>query len=480
MKFFLLFLLLFNITLGSIVGHKLEYTLEKNGNWKSIKEDLFLPTTQSEQLLTSRVPLAGGKLNLASWHGYHSISSNTSYDLGGANFKFNLSENGYIVFLFGRNEGIRLSLNPLYPSAKITFTPEGKFLTKEITFTKIYSGFDYITSLVFSDGKVHGMLNNKNFLAVKANNRGPIGFKGSQTKSTIDNLSWYTDRDFRYDNFEGFPSPMTILFCCLIFAIIFFTVKKRENLFVLLTTTSLLLTAFFLFDRYYISHLYPSDRPFLIDEKGDSLPEERPEDQYFMSLYEGVLKKQLKRSSKGKKIFVVGGSQTYGEGILKEGDDFVSVLEKLSGDSSYSFYNFGVPGARAKTIHWFLENHLLKENPDFVLINTGNNDRIPEELGESLEKIILLLKSRGIKLLISLEPNEYENLDVLYDMSESHDIMKRIAKKYEIPTIEPYEDLRDPILIDSGFLWWDYVHMTSYGYELLGKFIWRKLMGHLP
>ena len=76
---------------------------------------------------------------------------------------------------------------------------------------------------------------------------------------------------------------------------------------------------------------------------------------------------------------------------------------------------------------------------------------------------------------MSLEPNEYEDLDLLLDLSENHDIMKKLAKQFDTPFIEPYEILRSTEVIDSGFLWWDYVHMTSYGYSVLGEFIWKKL-----
>jgi hypothetical protein len=55
-----------------------------------------------------------------------------------------------------------------------------------------------------------------------------------------------------------------------------------------------------------------------------------------------------------------------------------------------------------------------------------------------------------------------ENAELL----KRHGEMREIAKKHGLKVIDLHHYLSDPAVADSGFIWWDFVHLTSYGQKL--------------
>ena len=47
--------------------------------------------------------------------------------------------------------------------------------------------------------------------------------------------------------------------------------------------------------------------------------------------------------------------------------------------------------------------------------------------------------------------------------------MKKVASQYHIPVIDLHEYLKSQA--DTGFIWWDHVHLTSYGQMLAASYI---------
>jgi hypothetical protein len=51
--------------------------------------------------------------------------------------------------------------------------------------------------------------------------------------------------------------------------------------------------------------------------------------------------------------------------------------------------------------------------------------------------------------------------------------MREIGKEFDVPVIEMHDYLSRHY--DDGFLWWDFVHMTSFGQKLFAKYLLQEL-----
>ena len=89
----------------------------------------------------------------------------------------------------------------------------------------------------------------------------------------------------------------------------------------------------------------------------------------------------------------------------------------------------------------------------------------------NLERLALFNRERGIRSLFVLEANSRETTGRRAELERFHRLMREVAEKYAIPVIDLDAYLAQPEIRDSGFLWWDYVHLTDYGQGLAGRFI---------
>ena len=58
--------------------------------------------------------------------------------------------------------------------------------------------------------------------------------------------------------------------------------------------------------------------------------------------------------------------------------------------------------------------------------------------------------------------------------------MRNISTQYHVPLLDLNGYLTSDGVYDSGFLWWDLVHLTSYGQELAAEFIAKGIRDHFP
>jgi len=84
------------------------------------------------------------------------------------------------------------------------------------------------------------------------------------------------------------------------------------------------------------------------------------------------------------RIVCLGGSTTYGVGVVDSGDTYPAALERLlNGDlrppgwAAVEVFNLGVGGYTSKEVLGNLERHGLPLEPDIVLIHSGVNDVAP-------------------------------------------------------------------------------------------------------
>ena len=124
--------------------------------------------------------------------------------------------------------------------------------------------------------------------------------------------------------------------------------------------------------------------------------------------------------------------------------------------------------------------HLLK--PDVVVVNLSHNDSYRDSavFASNLAKLVEFSKSQGSVLLFVQEANSSEtDAERLAVLQEHHRIMRDIAGEHKVNCADLHGYLSGSEIRDSGLLWWDYVHLTSYGHELAGEFLARHIAAEL-
>jgi hypothetical protein len=118
---------------------------------------------------------------------------------------------------------------------------------------------------------------------------------------------------------------------------------------------------------------------------------------------------------------------------------------------------------------------MLALRPDAVVINLSSNDSVRVNgssadagagtFAASLNAFADLNASKGIRTIFMLEPNSMERR--LERLGENHRVMREIAHARGVPVIEVQDYLNENS--DRGFLWWDEVHLTSFGLRLTAE-----------
>ena len=112
-----------------------------------------------------------------------------------------------------------------------------------------------------------------------------------------------------------------------------------------------------------------------------------------------------------------------------------------------------------------------------ALVNLSNNDVDTQKFRRSLDAIAGELLRRKMLVVFALEPNSPERrpTDRRHgDLSVKHEIVRSVAARSERPVIDLHAYLTERR--DAGLVWWDFVHLTSFGQRLVA----RELAAELP
>ena len=170
-----------------------------------------------------------------------------------------------------------------------------------------------------------------------------------------------------------------------------------------------------------------------------------------------------------------------------------SMCEAEGKTGSYEFIGAGIGGNKVYDLYLRMENDVLAKDPDLVVIYVGVNDvwhKSSSGTGTDADKfekfyqaIIDKLKAKSIKIILCTPAAIGEKTDFSNpqdgDMNEYSNIIKRIAKKNELPVV----DLRKAFLDynmknnsdnkDRGILTTDRVHLNAKGNQLVADEMWK-------
>lgn len=503
-KYFKLFpLILILQILASIVINQIyllsNNTLEDNGNWIVMKKQVQMPLLGAQNYFSDKVALRQSKLNLSAWHGFQGVLYKNQIDPEKIEFDFYLTDDSYFYFIFNKNtdlfSGLRMSANKTFSNVLVTAHSDGEFIKKINVKLKApeKNRWNRLT-VIFNSSKYSIFINNKligNFSENYLTNQ-HFGFRGSYKPVYIDNVFVKrkgSDEIFKESFFNRKNQIESgILFFSIIIVISLIVglfqvlrkhdIKKVAFSLILLNMLFLLISLPTLFVYYYVNEIktnyprihgiYRFYRNLMKEERNFVRRDTEFVNERLMEDYNYEASKNVNR------ILFIGTSQTRGAGAASKNETIVRVTEDIlnqAGTGRYECINAGVHGTRSNALVRYYENNWIKLRPKITAINLSSNDNDIEVFRSSMQRFVDLNKSKGIETVFILEAN---SIEVITDLQDFHSIMKEIGNANNILIIDLHNYLLEKY--DSGILWWDGVHMTSYGQRISAEFIAEKIL----
>jgi lysophospholipase L1-like esterase len=179
------------------------------------------------------------------------------------------------------------------------------------------------------------------------------------------------------------------------------------------------------------------------------------------------------KSDRTIRVAFLGTSQTYGSGAERISETFVArchgLLAQALGDISVETYNFSISGSNSTELLAKYAESWRFSRPDLLVINLSTNDEKIDTLTANLRTLAHLARAAGGRVVFLLEPNaaEVEHRG----LQEKHSAIQRLGQELGVPVwnLDGYMS-SDPVY-DSGMMWWDKVHLTSYGHGVVAEWL---------
>jgi lysophospholipase L1-like esterase len=451
-------------------------TLEQNGRWASSKVGLARGVMGAVAYLTTHTALARNRLNLGAWHGYQELFYAREMDLRAIDFDFELPRGSYLSFIHRRDErgyfGVRLSNAEGYPSEFFRASGEGEFLDTRPASAALKSGKNHLRA-VFSAGRVALEINGKR--AGEAESlAGPrqIGFRGSFRPTYVDDVVFeLRDGSTIRENFSGHSNPIPAFAGAAFFVLLYAGLMswRKYSLTYAQSVLAIGAAAFVLLDWFYLSGLHPR----IIHGWGGHQTNIETEAEVRARLRRELAAKALDERAR---ILFIGSSQTWGAGAARLEDVFVTrACARLEADGApVSCVNTGISGLAAARLVELYKTEWVDWKPDVVVVNLSNNDWDEDAFETALDDLARLDASKRIATFFVAEANSTENDEgELERLERKHARLRAVAARHGIKVLDLHRELARTR--DRGFLWWDFVHLTSYGQRLAAEYLAKEL-----
>ena len=190
-------------------------------------------------------------------------------------------------------------------------------------------------------------------------------------------------------------------------------------------------------------------------------------------LDEGQVRGLPPKSDRTIRVAFLGTSQTWGSGAERISETFVArchrLLAQALGDISVETYNFSISGSNSTELLTKYAELWRFSRPDLLVINLSTNDGKSHTLTANLRTLAHLARAAGGRVVFLLEPNAAE-VDHR-GLQEKHSAIQRLGQELHVPVwnLDGYMS-SDPVY-DSGIMWWDKVHLTSYGHGVVAEWL---------
>lgn len=488
--FYCVLFLLFHYAMTTSVLSQFKNTLHNNGSWESAKTKLFRGVQGASAFMVTRVPLEENRLNLGAWSGYQEILYKRKLDLQNIRFRIFLRP-GDFSFIFNSHakgfDGFRLSIQKRYPLLFFQADNSGKFLTQEAApFPSLVGDRWYEVFVDFQEaGKITLSINGQKLISVERSYSGPIqiGFKGGNNEVWLDDIRIKEKNSPKIieENFDHPRNLDKILLQAFLWVLLFnmvlaFSLKRNRvywNLAMNLTA-GLFLFLLFWTDRCFIVGKYPLEvRQYLGYKNTIEMSEET------IDRIKGDLD-QAKHSQKFR-ILLLGSSQTWGAGALNAESTIESFLARKleSRGHCYKVVNGGINGITAAQTQKLVEPLFKNFKPDMVLINLSWNDNRNFGFAKEFEGLVDSLISLGPKIkIVLLSEAHHEWFSGPGEQDPNHLFIEKFSRKRGISFVDMHKYLTERK--ETGFLWWDTIHLTSYGQWLFSERMFAEISPSLP
>jgi len=190
-------------------------------------------------------------------------------------------------------------------------------------------------------------------------------------------------------------------------------------------------------------------------------------------LGDGQMRALPPKSDRTLRIAFLGTSQTYGSGAERISETFVarchSLLAQAFDDISVETYNFSISGSNSTELLSKYTGSWRFSRPDLLVINLSTNDWKINTLTENLRTMAHLARAAGGQVVFLLEPNASEV--VLRDLQEKHSSIQRLGQEMRVPVWNLDGYMASDRVYDSGMMWWDKVHLTTYGHGVVAEWL---------
>lgn len=178
------------------------------------------------------------------------------------------------------------------------------------------------------------------------------------------------------------------------------------------------------------------------------------------------------------RLLLLGSSQTWGAGAMTRQDSFGEMLKSQVEHDFPCTYLIaaGVSGLNAEFLdenyQWFYKHF----DPHQVLINLAYNDVGKTKFPLQMRSLIEQIRAPGkANVLLVLEPFDltFTPNDGRSDRFDRYAELEELGREYSLPMVRPREYLIEKL--EDGQVWWDSVHLTSFGQKLLFEKVYEKL-----
>ena len=108
-------------------------------------------------------------------------------------------------------------------------------------------------------------------------------------------------------------------------------------------------------------------------------------------------------------------------------------------------------------------------SPDLVILNFSNNGSSDDLLEESLREFVELNQTYGAKTVLLKEANSEER-DSEWILRR-HERVSKVGLETNSPVLDLHGFMNNKEIYDSGFLWWDWVHMSTFGQKVAAQWL---------
>lgn len=467
-------------------------TLHRNGRWTSSKVALETGVVGAVAFFVTPKALVHNRLDLAAWLGFEEVLYRDPIALDRLAGAFRLADEAYVTVLFGFDEahgftGVRFSRDPRVPSALVTGEADGRFTSKRpLGALPIGSGWNRF-ELRFADGRARVALNGRDVadLPGVAAREGRFGFRSGRRPVLIDDVAAEGRRRGQavrvregFRRTAGYAPTLALSLGALglltALAAALARGRSRWPVLILLNLTGCLLGAALQWIvEPHLARIHPRPGEALLRAAREAGCDSHIEYEPDVLLR---LRAEAAAPPEAVRLVFLGSSQTAGVGATRRADPFVARIDRMlaarrpPGAAPVKTLNAGVVGDRAPALvaRYFREFALLR--PHVVVVDLGNNDGDARALGRALDALAAFNAARGVRTVLVLEANTLEGShsddapDSWLGLDENHQAMRELAARRVLTVIDLHRAMQEHS--DDGFVWWDKVHLTSFGNAL--------------